>query len=633
MSLYLRKLCQTKSVKKKNRFFFFFFFFSPRNKKKTHFSHPFCFLASTTARRGVSSGRFQISLHQNVGTEPFWSSKPFKWSKDRVQDRLQWLDIDLDKAKVHLGIGSLVVTVWFMPDGSNETFLEAKWGVNLSGLECLGSHPPAHCRLPANTIVFYMCGSYFVAPKDVPNRPLHLNAKNAVKSYDTGLVLRLHRMQRALHQIASANARLKNELSQKGVMEESKIKEHVENGLADKVSEEKPSLRDQVFRVKKSKTERSRITETHLKLQLEMLNIRLGLLKREVNQKKDQVSETRNEADRIREANNEQNFMLMDQLRSVSRDKLLFKTWSLEFRTKAINSGLATRALKEVRLNLVRGLSEILYPIGNGAIATIRWVALPEAGQPLREFSSKNETVVSVAVGWLAHLCHLISCIVDVPLRHPVKLMGSFTSIVDQTKETPEEYPLYVKGNSDWNKFELGVCLLAKNVAQLRWYFNTRTKDLKALLPNVQHLFTLGKSDEDVIKILRLLPPIPTLVPPPTTTVDTKRLAVSPVVSPVSTLTSASTSKSTSPSKSIGSSDEMEPLEVGIEAKEGTIFGSCPRKIDDSAGGLSPKPRINCNDDDFWTSATNQSIALLSNPANFQQGRTSNQRPSLNHRP
>ena len=116
--------------------------------------------------------------------------------------------MELDKTKVHPGIQCLVVRVWFCPaaaapaatdgptldtihksqteGGGGETppTLEVTWGVHLSGLECLGPHPPAHGRLPTDAIVFIMSGYYFTARSSGDKRPLakHLFIKSPLAS-------------------------------------------------------------------------------------------------------------------------------------------------------------------------------------------------------------------------------------------------------------------------------------------------------------------------------------------------------------------------------------------------------------------------------------------------------------------
>jgi len=797
-----------------------------------------------------------VTLHQSLDEDAFWTSPLVEWSKDRVQDRLQWADIDLDRSDVHLGIRCLVVKVWFVVfvspslhnDGATEhrghspssphsptqrrhvpspssphndscsqadsapssphdappekCFLEASWGVHLSGLQCLGPHPPAHGRLPSDSIVFYMSGSYFSAPPSIKqssaSRHLFIKAKSpevfyleaeedgnqgqnkanvimrplptsalATKSYDTGLVLRLHRMQRALHQIESRNERLKSQLAAKGVLEEAEIKARMKEPQP---QPQQQSLREAVMQqinsmgssdgARKARTARSRIAETHLRLQMESLAVRLSMLKNEVGLQGRELVKAKDDSDSTLVSNGRRKDQLMQRLTSVSRQKNAHLSWAADHRKQAIQAGIRSRAVKEIRLNLVRNLS-LLYPVGNlGSSvanvghATLRWVSLPDAGQALREFTPKNEVGVSVAVCWLGHLIHHTACLLDVPLRYPIRLMGSHSFVADPFAEKfpfkgavsgvgggsscVEEYPLFVKGNNDLAKFECGVYLLAKNIAQLRWLFSLTTKDPKAMLENVAEVMQMGKSDEHIDRILRMLPPAaPILMPPPQPASDviffpeksksTPNKLVNKLNDDTSDLSLVGGGESAhnannenSDSSLVGRNNcaipngvetvgkipwnskerdskeavgrilsKEESLEVGIEVTETTeisysnepssllplattlgqscdvpvtslasdvpVTSSSDVPVHSEPSSLMPLSTEDCDakdqtpaaaavaktagndvicvvgdddvtniktEDDFWSSATSQSIALLSNPANFQQGRT-----------
>ena len=109
---------------------------------------------------------------------------------------------------------------------------------------CLGVNPPAHGRLPSDFLVFHISGSYFTSPFEsavskgnyIP-RYLHIfdssdkkQKESCIKSYDTGLLLRLHRIQRALIKQESANSRIKQELTHLGILDSSELNK---NGVID----------------------------------------------------------------------------------------------------------------------------------------------------------------------------------------------------------------------------------------------------------------------------------------------------------------------------------------------------------------------------------------------------------------
>jgi hypothetical protein len=55
---------------------------------------------------------------------------------------------------------------------------------------------------------------------------------------------------------------------------------------------------------------------------------------------------------------------------------------------------------------------------------------------PNSEFQSKDDERVSTALGMVAHLLSLIAELFDVPLRYPVLLKSSRSSIFDYISET-----------------------------------------------------------------------------------------------------------------------------------------------------------------------------------------------------
>jgi hypothetical protein len=46
------------------------------------------------------------------------------------------------------------------------------------------------------------------------------------------------------------------------------------------------------------------------------------------------------------------------------------------------------------------------------------------------DYASRDDVRLSVAFGFVAHLCELIAFVVNVPLRHPVEFKGSRSSVI-----------------------------------------------------------------------------------------------------------------------------------------------------------------------------------------------------------
>merc|ERR1712029_866774 len=199
---------------------------------------------------------------------------------------------------------------------------------------------------------------------------------------------------------------------------------------------------------------------------------------------KAKVEADRAQAKRVSDSNTIATKLLCNQKSVICQDQLAFQAWRCgEFEAGAKHSYVRLAALRDIKLNLVRGLSE-LYPIHvTESGSTIRWVSLPDAGEALRQHAVKDEKDASVAVSWLAHLVHLVGSQLSLPLRYPIRLMGSTSTILDYTKDPPDEYPLHMQGNR-----------------------------------NSSELLELGKSNEEIDRIFMLLPSQPAsshVIPPP----------------------------------------------------------------------------------------------------------------------
>ena len=153
----------------------------------------------------------------------------------------------------------------------------------------------------------------------------------------------------------------------------------------------------------------------------------------------------------------------------------------------------------------------------------MRSISLPNVNK-LKEFSSRYEDL-SVVIGWVVNLLSTFASVLDTPLRYPVKLLGSQSSIIDHIRVLEEnrtvsrEFPLFLKkaqcSRTDWERYEYGIYLLNKNLAQLRWQCGKQTSDVRPLLQNVADLMALGKDSFTIQEIVNALPRIRSLMAPP----------------------------------------------------------------------------------------------------------------------
>ena len=156
----------------------------------------------------------------------------------------------------------------------------------------------------------------------------------------------------------------------------------------------------------------------------------------------------------------------------------------------------------------------------------MRSISLPNVNK-LKEFSTRYEDL-SVVIGWVVNLLSTFASVLDTPLRYPVKLLGSQSSIIDHIRVLEEnrtvsrEFPLFLKkaqcSRTDWERYEYGIYLLNKNLAQLRWQCGKQTSDVRPLLQNVADLMALGKDSFTIQEIVNALPRIRSLMAPPLAT-------------------------------------------------------------------------------------------------------------------
>ncbi|XP_076824667.1 UV radiation resistance-associated gene protein-like isoform X1 [Clavelina lepadiformis] len=121
-------------------------------------------------------------------------------------------------------------------------------------------------------------------------------------------------------------------------------------------------------------------------------------------------------------------------------------------------------------------------------VHTICAVKLPDS----ENFSSKEDLQTSVALGYTCQLLSMMSQFLLLPLRYPIILKGSMSSIVDHATDKLSDkerlFPVHVRGSKDRFLFEYGVFLLNKDVAQLRYFCGLGTHDLRPTLHNIRTL-------------------------------------------------------------------------------------------------------------------------------------------------
>jgi len=402
------------------------------------------------------------------------------------------------------GLRSLVVRLWIQ-DSSSSRSLSA-WGVGLAGLICVGDKlsRTTASSLEANSLVFKMHQYYFVASTSLLNGPValwrrmevpNITVESGKPSYDRPGLVKLHSTLRALHQSTCANFLVTSELATRG------LDHSGSESLSPAPAQMGRTISSKILEVR-MKSSATRKQEISLAKRIEDVRFRIDSLRQE----RDRLSsEVRSRQTDIREAGEgleTAEGLLKQSKEALLKDKEKLESWLATFSSSRESNRKSAEYLRIRRLQLISQLSEI-FPIQEPASATptICYVGLPSS-ECLRE---RDDTDLAVGLGWVAHLTVMVSCLLGVPLRYPTLSAGSRSTvedlILDRIPDKDREFPLFPKGN-ERVRFDYGVFLLNKNIAQLRWFCGEATSDAKPTLKNLSGLLQLCSTSSE-------LPPSP----------------------------------------------------------------------------------------------------------------------------
>ncbi|KXS13932.1 hypothetical protein M427DRAFT_58184 [Gonapodya prolifera JEL478] len=180
----------------------------------------------------------------------------------------------------------------------------------------------------------------------------------------------------------------------------------------------------------------------------------------------------------------------------ASRERLARGKSELKEKLRPSLQPLLHRELRR-RRSLALAAADV-YPIqpspGDPLVYEIAGLRLPNSsyeGYPL--------DTISIALGHATHLAVLLGRALDVPLRYPLKPMGSRATVRDVSGRwtTPgDEFPLYGQG-VDAFRFDYGVLLLNKNVEQIANHLGIFVADLRNTLPNLHAVVNRLREDAD----------------------------------------------------------------------------------------------------------------------------------------
>ncbi|XP_071453755.1 UV radiation resistance-associated gene protein [Hetaerina americana] len=483
---------------------------------------------------------YYYTLHLTTMSAPFYKSEKIQGENPR------WAELEMQEILDHstsLVSKGVVVRIWkhrLKETASAGDTLVTAWGVHFSGLVPI---PMAHSiaspsPLGPNTIVFHMFGgSCFTSshcltshaytsegkgqgmekePKsgnmEGGNQPsldpgkeeaspfkakkvkMCLAESEVRPSYTLPLLLRLRSVEQAIRKQAASAGALRERISANSMVPspfEVTVGSTVQYNPKDDGSKHlSPRPGNQMRSFTSTARAAKRQALARALVAAESLRLCVSLLKGERGRKLNEVRQLTSKGQELANQNKERGRELKEQLESLLREVEHLREWRHREFLEARETFLRTSAhLALRRRNLVSDLS-LIYPIlqhPNGGF-TICGVKLPNS----EDFGPRDEVMVSVALGYVAHAIQMISVFLHVPLRYPVAHLGSRSRISDLiTDKIPDgerEFPLFSRAK-DKLQFKYGVYLLNKNVAQLRWYLGLSTQDLRATLPNLASLF------------------------------------------------------------------------------------------------------------------------------------------------
>lgn len=442
---------------------------------------------STLEKKKRKKLSYYYTLHLSAMSSPFYTSEHLE------SENPKWSELEINRE--YGSANGVVIRLWaHIPDEDDDDVITV-WGVYFSGLVYIG--PRLTCTdatsLSVNAIILHMHGGYFTAPhcfiNPHPVTPrtlsIQLPTVQVKPSYTVKLLLRLQSLQHAIKKETEATSALREQISL-GMFTYPNESSSSSRGSA--------TLRKLLSKQAPPKAHPHEILA--VKKEIEMVKFKVKLLGEQRDILQLAVQKKLTEKNNILEKNQDRESELMENLFCLRRESEKKRELKVQL-NECKSQLLQTTALVDLRRRELISELAYIYPIAQlpDGKYTIRDVHLPNS----EDFEGKDELMISVALGFVAHLVQMISYFLNVPTRYPICHFGSRSKIIDHiTDNIPDkerEFPLYSRGK-ERHSFNYGVYLLNKNIAQLRWYCGLTTSDLRHTLPNLQALMLLSKKDD-----------------------------------------------------------------------------------------------------------------------------------------
>ncbi|XP_048587942.1 uncharacterized protein LOC5506616 [Nematostella vectensis] len=354
---------------------------------------------------------------------------------------------------------SFVVRVWGGQGG--RFYLLIEWSVDLSGLKYLGEQIRTSHHKP-NTLLFGLVDGYYGAnpDNDVPSYAPGLAAGKDVIKVDTDQVVETYNRSSLLRLCTLQKAIRQTEIS---VL-------NVRQMIEDKLQTTEKSLQQMAER--------------------ESLKLRVKLLREELIHKHATIHKEREEERKYLERVRKRERGLERKQAELNGLRNSLQQHKKDHVDKRENLVKLKAQLNIRRRQLASELTHI-YPIIELPSKEMLICSVRLANSESEEFYATDDETLSCSLGYACHLVHMISKVLELPLRYTMHPMGSRSTImdftIDKVADRDKEFPLHTKGKEKIHFF-YGVFLLNKNIAQLRQCCGLGTPNLRNTLPNIKEL-------------------------------------------------------------------------------------------------------------------------------------------------
>ncbi|OCK74919.1 UV radiation resistance-associated gene protein [Lepidopterella palustris CBS 459.81] len=424
-------------------------------------------LARQKKLEDVTGGRMAdtfFSLHVTTREEPIYVSEMVEKA---MNPNFRFFDLDSCGPDV-TRLDWLTVKVWARNEHLKDWQYLIEFTVQLRALQFIGkSLGDFHHPLPPNCILFHMTDGIYTSFVDIPMPETLPHIPAAEPKTTTGRVLPTSSYD-ALMRLSTLDDCIQDALATRD-----RLAEEIETIL--KNNEESISIINQVPEAEENlRTVQNTVAAE--KRRVEATRRKRDELKASIKSRKEAMEAGR-EAQTRSEAGLPESRKMLQKYKETVRN--------------------IEEEITGQRRRICEDLQRI-YPIepiqGKSLAFTIRGLPLPNS-----EFDDVDEVVVSAALGYVAHVVHLLSPYLSVALPYPVKPHGSTSVIEDPISMTtgPRTYPLYMKGVIRY-RFEYGVFLLNKDIEILSNWLGLKLLDIRQTLPNLKYLLfvaTAGKGE------------------------------------------------------------------------------------------------------------------------------------------